>query len=143
MRIARWIFVFPLATLISWGIFYLAIAYGLRGVYSYEFFAASYLYRIVIIFFCFSLWVFLTCLFSPSHRKIAGIIPMAVATVIFIVVYLSSTGGYTIPANQNTIIAFSAFYIGMIIGYFMSYLIFKDKGWHGPKRKSRAAEFEL
>ncbi|HZX57857.1 MAG TPA: hypothetical protein VFE54_04000 [Mucilaginibacter sp.] len=144
MKIIRWIFGFPLATVISLGIFYLAIEYGLRGFYSSRLFAVTYIYRLAVIFFTFALWIFLTCLFSPSPRKIAGIIPIAAGTIFMgIIIYLNARDQYGARLNQTTLIAFSAFYVGMIIGYFMSYLIFKDKGWHGSKRKSRAAEFEL
>jgi len=144
MKTLRWIFGFPLATVISLGIFYLAIAYGMRGFYSSRLFAVTYIYRLAVIFFSFASWVFLTCLFSPSHRKIAGMIPMAAGTIfLLIIIYLNARDQHGARLNQTTLIAFSAFYVGMIIGYFMSYLIFKDKGWHGPKRKSRAAEFEL
>ncbi len=145
MKIVRWIFGFPLATLISLGIFYLAIEFGLRGFYSSRLFAITYLYRLAVIFFCFALWIFLTCLFSPSPRKIAGTIPIVAGTIFLgLIIYLNARDvQYGTRFNQNTIIVFSTFYVGMIIGYFMSYLIFKDKGWHGSKRKSRAAEFEF
>jgi hypothetical protein len=144
MKIARWIFGFPLATAISLGIFYLAIAYGMRGFYSSRLFAVTYIYRLAVIFFSFALWIFLTCLFSPSPRKIAGIIPIAAGTIFLgLVIYLNARDQYGARFNQNTIMVFSTFYVGMIIGYFMSYLIFKDKGWHGAKRKSRTVEFEL
>src|ERR1700761_4765271 len=105
------------------GFFFVAIQYGLRGIYSYQFYFLELLYRVGVIFFCFALWIFLTCLFIPSNKKLAGLIPMAASTLFLIVVlYMSIRNISDLHFNQNSIIAFSSFYIGMLMGYFVSYV---------------------
>jgi hypothetical protein len=144
VKILRWIFGFPLAAAISLGILFLAIQYGLRGFYSSQLFIALYIYRLAIIFFCFALWIFLTCLFIPSNKKLAGLMPMAASTLFLIIVlYMSIKNISDLHFNQNSIIGFSSFYIGMLMGYFMSYVVFKNKGWNRLKKELKTREFDI
>lgn len=98
----------------------------------------SYVFRFAAIIFCFAIWVFLTCFFIPSFKKLAGMVPMAATTVLIIVViYLNARDEHSIKFNQSSIFAFSSFYIGMLAGYFVSYILFKDKGWGRAKKPYR------
>jgi hypothetical protein len=144
MKILRWILGFPLAAVISMGFFFMAVQYGLRGIYSYQFYFLELLFRVIVIFFCFALWIFLTCFFIPSNKKLAGIIPIAVSTILLVTaLYLNARDGGGMHFNQNTIIAFSSFYIGMFMGYFVSYVIFKNKGWNRLKKPVKVTEFDI
>ena len=63
--------------------------------------------------------------------------------LLMIVLYMSIKNINDFHFSQNSIAAFSSIYIGMLMGYFVSYVVFKNKGWNRLKKKSRAAEFDI
>lgn len=85
-----------------------------------------------------SLWVFLTCLFIPSNKRVAGIIP---AIFIFALSSYAIWSAFKTRSitNQTLLTGQLYFIAGMVIspflGYGLSYFIFKDKGWKRIKNQ--------
>jgi hypothetical protein len=129
MNLIRWILGFPLATVISLGTLVLSITYGNIG--ALHIYAFAFIYRIAIIMFSFAIWVFLTCLFIPSYKKYAGFLPAILSLALAgLSIYVSFTDKYSggrIP--EQLLITLSFMVVGLCIGYFVSYQLFKDKGW--------------
>lgn len=134
MNTARWIFGFPLAFVISAAILALSVVYDPSTVfYNYLF---SSIYHLAVIVFSFALWVFLTCFFIPANKKYATVVPIALS---FALAGYSCYGyikeiqhGFFFP--RQLIFSYSCLLIGLSAGFFISYQLFKDKGWGRTKK---------
>src|SRR5579872_7218962 len=142
MKTIRWIFGFPLAMIISLGIFGLAITFGMTANMAFRsFYFITYLLRLVVILFSFATWVFLTCFFIPSYKKIAGFVPIVLSIALACVnLYIEFSHYSNMRFSQYEFTNMAFMLAGTFIGYFVSYLIFKDKGWSKHKQNPRTAE---
>jgi hypothetical protein len=143
MKTMRWIFGFPLATVLSLGIIFIFVNYSfLMEQFANRFVSIAFGY--ILLFFSFSLWVFLTCLFMPAYKKYMGLLPMLLSTGFFIfVLYKGIRGEVSFNSLRDIAIPISGVYLGMLVGYFVSYFLFKDKGWAKKKINPRIAELGL
>jgi len=140
MNVLRWIFGFPLATGISIGLLYVSNVYAINGIYISRLYFMVELFRIAASVFCLSLWVFLTCLFIPFYKKIAGLVPTALAfTLIAIAILEDLKTTQRTDITRNYIIPLTVIFISFFVGYVVSYLVFKGKGW-GRLKKGPARE---
>ncbi|MBD0259623.1 MAG: hypothetical protein ICV83_28215, partial [Cytophagales bacterium] len=76
------------------------------------------------------LFVFLSCLFVPSHKAYAGRIVVALGGL------LVGCGSYQhyidngfLPGQY--IVRYSGFVLGLAVGYLLSYKVFKTNHWYG------------
>lgn len=146
MKTLRWIFGFPLAAAIAFGFLYITIM-GLDAVVMRTgFYMLRQVVALIAIVIDLVIWVFLTCLFIPSNKRIAGIIPCVCILVFtgWLVWYLVRNSS---TENRSDLISQAYFIAGMIaspfIGYGLSYFIFRDKGWkrlHSKKPEKDLAE---
>ncbi|HVW12664.1 MAG TPA: hypothetical protein VHB54_02510 [Mucilaginibacter sp.] len=136
MKVLRWIFGFPLATLVAGAFFYLAITYSQIIGYSTEIYVLMQFFRLAIVVFGFGTWVFLTCLFIPNYKKLAGLFPVALVFIFILYVIYDMLRRHRLDFSPGSMAAFSSLVIGTLSGYFVSYIIFRNKGW-GRRKKTR------
>ncbi|MBS1524693.1 MAG: hypothetical protein JST19_03525 [Bacteroidetes bacterium] len=143
MKVLRWIFGFPLATSIVLAIFYFGVTYAdVFKIYqsSYVSYFIAWSVRMAITGFCFASWVFLTCLFIPKYKKIAGVLPMTVTIALMIYIIYNAYKAHELLMSQRTYLLFGCMLISELTGYFVSYIIFRKKGWG---RRKKSPEFML
>jgi len=140
MKVLRRIFGVPLAFAITVGAMFLVAWQGSLRVQFHNFYLYMVLTELEIVII-FALPVFLSCLFVPSPKKHVGLIAVVIVNifVIVIVYYLFVQiieEGYNSFTVEN-VAAYLAFIAGSAIGYAVSYVVFKNKGWN---RELPAAE---
>lgn len=76
----------------------------------------------------FGLFVFLSCAFVPSQKKYAGIL-VVLASIVFVGfgIYEHYVDNGFLP-NQY-IIRYTGFMTGLVIGFILSFNVFKEKKW--------------
>jgi len=130
MNVLRWIFGIPLAVVISLGLLTL-FTYSVDkylGVSRYVLYIIVHAAGIV---FSFTLLVFLSCLFIPAAKKYAALFSIIIMAILigiafFVALTNKLIGDFTIISA----ISFLGSFTGLLIGSFLSYIIFKNKGWN-------------
>jgi hypothetical protein len=140
MNVLRWIFGFPLATAISIGLLYISTVYGIQGMDVSRMYFLSAFFRVIASIFCLAAWVFLTCFFIPFHKKIAGLVPVISTFVLITIIILQEIkSSRSINLMRSYLIPIAVIFLSFFIGYVVSYLVFKGKGW-GRLKKGPAKE---
>jgi len=136
MKIIRWIFGIPLAFVLSAGIV-LAGAYGMNDdILSNSYKAFEFIDHLLITMLVGFLFVLGSCFFVPSNRKYAAFIAIIVSILVLLYgLYLSFTDkSNDYRLTTTTIIDDGGLLIGLLTGFFVSYRIFKNKGWRPSKK---------
>jgi hypothetical protein len=142
MNIFRWVIGIPLALLIIIGIAMLN-AHFQAGFYSNQLFRHFYLYyQALINMICFFLFVFLSSLFVPSKRKYAALIAALIS------ILLASAGLYVSFTNRDIygeidmrfFLNFAGIFVGILTGIYVSYSVFKNKGWDAVEKPDNNTE---
>lgn len=88
------------------------------------------------------LWIFLSCLFTPSPKKIAGMLTLILMIAIIIWGTLDDVNRGTFTIKKDTVEDL-VILAATLAAYYSNYIIFKNKGWHridGSKPQKDLAE---
>jgi hypothetical protein len=140
MNRLRWIFGIPLALSIAIGILILNAEFT-SAISHNELYRRSYLYYHAFVnMICFFLFVFLSSLFIPSKRKYAALIAVIISTALAgIGLYDTFTQRYS-EITLTILINYAGLFAGILTGIYISYTIFKNKGWDAVKKVDNIGE---
>ena len=135
MNLLRWIVGIPLAFAISIGLIMLNSDYGLGNNYLNKNVFVYLLYYLSVNILCFFLAVFLSCIFIPYNKRYAALIAVVISlSFIVIGLYFKLTDSLTYgQITMQVLINQAGIVFGLLAGTYVSYEVFKNKGWRTPK----------
>jgi hypothetical protein len=144
MNVLRWIFGIPLAFVLGFGLLYVVVTVDTRPPgYSLSF---SFAFRVLELIIILGVPVFLSCLFTPSPKKYAGLISVSIITLftvaILVYVFIVNPPFYSVIRTVSVVSGYMMFIAGSSIGFAVSYTVFKNKGWERKPKNSDAGEFD-
>lgn len=96
------------------------------------------------IVFLFAVPVFLSSVFMPKPKKVGASITVVIMTlfqiIMLIVVYLDEHTGWRAFANTYDLLAWATMSGATAVGFAISYLVFKNRGWEKEIEKTELPE---
>jgi hypothetical protein len=133
MKLLKRILGIPLALSISSGLIFLFIVVKTLNHLDDDKVSFYWIYNLGMTIICLSLFVFLSCLFTPSPKKYAGLISVLVSlALVASSLYLHFTDKYYEGINIRFFIYYGGIFSGILVGFYTSYEVFKNRGWSDP-----------
>lgn len=147
MKTLRWILSFPLSLFAAWS-FIFAAESGLNTLswYHPHSLTIKLLESFLIAMPAFAFWVFLTCLIVPTNKRLGAIITLILGLILLVGEFSLIPSTYKLSGKDelwDTLSIIFATFFGLIIGYAISYIVFKDRKWRqdgNEKHKKDLAE---
>ncbi|WP_295797306.1 hypothetical protein [Mucilaginibacter sp.] len=131
MNLLRWILGIPLSLSITFGLIVLFVELNVANELTSHNFYFYLAYHLFLTISSFSLCVFLSCLFIPHTKKIAGLITVVIVFALAVCgFYINTKDEYYQGITLQFAINYVGIFIGLLIGFYISYEKFKNKGWH-------------
>ncbi|MCO5946987.1 hypothetical protein [Mucilaginibacter flavidus] len=131
MNLLRWILGIPLSLSITFGLIVLFVELNIANELTSRNFYFYLVYHLFLTISSFSLCVFLSCLFVPHIKKIAGLITVIIVFALAVCgFYIHIKEDYYQGVTLQFAINYVGIFTGLLIGFYISYEKFKKKGWH-------------
>ena len=139
MNVLRWIFGIPLGFAVALGLLFVMVTVD-TGTVS-DGFSFSFAFHVFLAVIICSLPVFLSCLFTPSPKKLAALISVSVIALFTIALFIRrlivDPPFYSAEEIASVLGSYMIVIAGSSTGFAASYAVFKNKGWN---RKLTAPE---